>query len=161
MSLTANKIIEIAKAEVGTEEEPVNKTKYGKWYGMNGQPWCAMFVSWCFSKVPGATSLIAQSPKGFAGCEAFEAWAKKKELNVPVATVQAGDIALFDFNKQGKSIHVGLVIGYDKNKHLIETIEGNTSGEGKVGSQDNGEGVHIRHRSPSLVRMVVRPKYKD
>ena len=20
---------------------------YGEWYGMNGQPWCAMFVSWC------------------------------------------------------------------------------------------------------------------
>lgn len=22
-------------------------TPYGEWYGMNGQPWCAMFVSWC------------------------------------------------------------------------------------------------------------------
>ena len=128
---------------------------------MNGPPWLAMLVSWWFTKATGPTSQTAQSPKGFAGWEAFEAWAKKKELNGRVATVQAGDIVLFDFNKQGKSIHVGLVIGYDKNKHLIETVEGNTSGEGKVGSQDNGEGVHIRHRLPSLVRMVVRPKYKD
>lgn len=24
-----------------------NYTKYGKWYGGNGQPWCAQFISWC------------------------------------------------------------------------------------------------------------------
>ena len=34
-------------AECGTVEKYNNITKYGEWYGMNGQPWCAMFVSWC------------------------------------------------------------------------------------------------------------------
>jgi hypothetical protein len=39
----------LAKAEtqIGYEEQPVNRTKYGRHYGLNGNPWCAMFVSWC------------------------------------------------------------------------------------------------------------------
>nr|DAJ22231.1 MAG TPA: hypothetical protein [Siphoviridae sp. ctYuc6] len=24
-----------------------NRTKYGRWYGLNGEPWCQMLVSWC------------------------------------------------------------------------------------------------------------------
>ena len=32
-------VLEIAKAEIGTKELPVNDTKYGKWFGLNNQPW--------------------------------------------------------------------------------------------------------------------------
>ncbi len=28
------------------EKNGNNMTPYGKWYGLNGEPWCAMFVSW-------------------------------------------------------------------------------------------------------------------
>jgi len=151
-----DKVIEVALAEVGTLEHPVNKTKYGKWYGLDGQPWCAMFVSWCFAEA-NATNLIAQSPKGYAGCESFEAWAKAKGLTVPVAQVQAGDILLFDFSHANKSEHTGIALGYNKNTHLIDTVEGNTSGGN--GSQSNGDGVYLKHRAPTTVRLVVRPKW--
>ena len=43
-------ILEIASNEIGTEEIHDNKTKYGKWYGMDGNPWCAMFVSWVYAQ---------------------------------------------------------------------------------------------------------------
>ena len=43
---TVARIIEVAKAEVGTIEGPKdNETKYGKWTGANFLPWCQSFVS--------------------------------------------------------------------------------------------------------------------
>lgn len=157
MMMNRHEVITIAREQVGRTETPVNKTIYGKWYGLDGQPWCGMFVSWVFMMAE-ATSLINQSPKGFAGCESFEAWAKKKKMTVPVKQIEPGDILLFDFNKEGKSIHTGIALGYNVHTHLIDTIEGNTSGN-STGSQANGDGVFIKHRAPSTVRCVVRPKW--
>lgn len=155
-----DQVLSIAAAEVGTVEKPTNKTKYGKWYGMDGQPWCAMFVSWCFNQA-GLTKLIKQSPKGFAGVEAFEAWARTKKLVIPGnSMVRSGDIVLFDFTKSGKSQHVGIALGgQDPHTHLVPTIEGNTSPSSK-GSQANGEGVYEKYRALSTIRCVVRPKYE-
>ena len=41
--------VKLAKSKVGTIETPVDIQEFGKWYGMNGVPWCAIFVSWCFA----------------------------------------------------------------------------------------------------------------
>ncbi len=41
-----NEIIRVALGEVGYKEGINNTTKYGEWYNLNNQPWCAMFVSW-------------------------------------------------------------------------------------------------------------------
>jgi len=157
MSIQANAVVETAKAQVGYKEGKNNDTIFGKWYGLNNQPWCAIFVSWCFAKA-GVTKLIAQSPKGFAGCEAMEAWAIKNKLTVPVANVQAGDILLFDFTKAGKAEHTEIALGYNANTHLIDTVGGNTAGD-NAGSQANGDGVYLKHRAPSTVRLVIRPKW--
>lgn len=37
---TAERVLDIARAELGTKESPAgsNRTKYGKWYGLDGQP---------------------------------------------------------------------------------------------------------------------------
>lgn len=160
MNSTAEKVLSYAKAKADAhyKEGPNNDTVFGAWYGLNHQPWCAMFVSWCFSCAH-VLPLIAQTPKGFAGVEVFEAWAKAKKLTVPVAQVQAGDILLFDFHKEGRSVHTGLALGgINPNTHLIDTVEGNTVGD-NVGSQANGDGVYYKHRAPSTVRCVVRPKW--
>jgi CHAP domain len=44
------KALATAIPEIGNHESPSgsNMNKYGSWYGMNGVPWCAIFVSWCF-----------------------------------------------------------------------------------------------------------------
>ena len=161
MSEQIDEVLSIASAELGTKEKPVNKTKYGKWYGMDGQPWCAMFISWCFAKAK-LTKLIAQTPKGFAGVEAFEAWARKNKLVLAAnSMVKAGDIVLFDFTKSGKSQHVGIAVGpQDSHTHLVPTIEGNTS-PSAGGSQANGDGVYEKYRALSTIRCVVRPKYGE
>ena len=158
MSVQADLVVKVALSQVGYKEGKNNDTMYGKWYGLNNQPWCAMFVSWCFNQA-GVTSLIAQSPKGYAGCETFETWAIKNKLTVPVTSVQKGDILLFDFYKSGKSEHTGISQGaINVHTHLIDTVEGNTAGD-NAGSQANGDGVYIKHRAPSTVRLVVRPKW--
>ena len=156
-----DKVISIAKQEMGTKEVPVNKTKYGKWDGLDGQPWCAMFVSWVFAQA-GLTRLIDQSPKGFASCQAFEVWAGDQKLKLPGAMAQPGDIVLFDFTGAGKAQHVGIVVaGQDKVTHLITTIEGNTGPDHVGVNQANGDGVYLKYRSLSVVRCIVRPKYPN
>ena len=43
-------MVNIAKYELALafqEDNDNNITPYGQWYGMNSEPWCAMFVSWC------------------------------------------------------------------------------------------------------------------
>ena len=59
-----DEIVEIALSQKGYKEGPNNDTKYGAWYGLNYNPWCAMFVSWCADQIGILNTLI---PK-FAGC---------------------------------------------------------------------------------------------
>ena len=67
MANTASKVVKVAEAEEGYLEKKTNKwlsfktknagsnnyTKYGKWFGMNGVFWCAIFISWIFNKAFG------------------------------------------------------------------------------------------------------------
>ena len=54
MNLLRQKIIDVAKEQIGTAEKPIgsNNVKYNTWYyghavsGAN-YPWCAVFVAWC------------------------------------------------------------------------------------------------------------------
>jgi len=154
----AEKVLSYARkhADEKYKEGPNNQTLFGKWYGLDNNPWCMMFVMWCMSAGK-AKDLVTRT----AGCEAMEAWAVKNNMTVPVDKVEAGDILLFDFHKEGKAVHVGFALGpVDKNTHLINTVEGNTCKDG-AGSQSNGDGVYYKHRNPSTVRVVVRPKWSE
>ncbi len=47
------KALKLAASQIGYHEDPPgsNHTKYGVWYGVDHQPWCAIFVSWVLSHV--------------------------------------------------------------------------------------------------------------
>jgi cell wall-associated NlpC family hydrolase len=149
-------LLSIAKAEIGTCEVPTNKTKYGKWYGLDGQPWCAMFVSWCFNQVGLSKSIAAQNAKGFASCDAGLKWFVKKNKIIPVGQAKPGDIVFFQFDEDAQADHVGIVTSNNPITKNLNCIEGNTS-SGGAGSQSNGDGVYKRKRSYSLVMAVARP----
>lgn len=148
-------VVDVAKGELGYQEGSNNDTKYGKWYGLNNQPWCAMFVSWCYNQAALPYLVAASTKKGFASCDAGLKWFIKKNKIVPVGKAQPGDIVFFQFDTDAQPDHVGIVLKNDGKKYLW-CIEGNTSSDTK-GSQSNGDGVYTKKRAYSLVMGVARP----
>lgn len=142
------KIIEIAEKEIGYSEVPANsnKTKYGKWFGLDGVAWCGMFVSWCYDKAGLPLGNIGFT-KGFAGCQTAVAHYSKK--GKVTKTPVPGDIVFFDWNGDGRYDHTGLFVK-DIDGTSFETIEGNTS----LTNQSNGGQVMRRKRKYAGVLFV-------
>lgn len=133
---TANAFLEVALSQVGYTEYPAgsNNTKYGAWYGMNYQPWCDMFVSWCGAEC-GAADIVGH----FALCKSHAAWfIRRGQWHDLTETPQPGDVVFFGMH--GSIEHVGIVRGVDGGDVL--TVEGNTSRS----SNDNGGAVMLRRR---------------
>ena len=88
-----------------------------------------------------------------ASCSVMGDYAIKKKMNVKWGKHKVGDLVLFDFNHNGTSDHIGIVIGINGNK--ITTIEGNTSSTNDA----NGGKVEVRTRTKGQVNYFVRPNY--
>lgn len=161
--MSAEKVIEIAKGEVGYLEKKSNSqldsktanagsnnyTKYGAWYGMNGQPWCDMFVSWCAyqageSDAVGKFAYVPSHQNFFAN--------QGRYYDRDKITPKTGDIPIFR-----NESHIGFVEyvsgGY------VHTIEGNTSGGS--GLVTNGGGVFRKSYplSSSYIQGYCVPAY--
>lgn len=145
-----SKIIEIARKEIGYVETPKNsnKTKYGKWFGLDGVAWCAIFVSWVYDKAGKPLGNLGFT-KGFAGCQTASVLFNKKGWVVDLP--EEGDIVLFDWNGDGRYDHVGIFVRWI-NKTTFEAIEGNTS----LTNQSNGGAVMLRQRRNKGV-LFARP----
>ena len=72
-SPTASQVLAKARSYLGTAERPdgSNRTVFGSWYGMNGNAWCAMFVSYIFNHVTEGKGLIGGK---HAWTPAFAKW---------------------------------------------------------------------------------------
>lgn len=155
-----DRVLSVAKKYVDAKykEGRNNDTIFGKWFGLNNQPWCAMFVSYVFAEA-GLTNLVknAQTSKGFASCQYGMKWFAKHKQLVPVGKAQPGDIVFFQFDSDPNADHVGIVVSNDGKGKLV-TYEGNTAKDG-AGSQTNGDGVYKKIRSYSSVMAVARPAW--
>jgi CHAP domain len=176
MNLAIQKLIEIAKKEVGTREGAVNNTgariveyQGATWLQPGAWPWCAAFVSWLIRELLEEESVrdylksyfkrpeltFAQADKvrcRDATAFGWEKWAKANGFQVldESHTAKAGDIVVFDFS------HIGLVIEDQPTPTAkIRTIEGNTNGKGERDSS-TGDGVWIKDRHPSLTKSYIR-----
>lgn len=114
-------IIQVAKTQLGYTEGKNNNTKYGTWYGLPNQPWCAMFVSWCARQAGIPTSTLKNS-----AC----AGADSRNFNIPYYdgnnyTPKAGDLF---FTKSWS--HVGFVYYVEGN--YFYTVEGNSNSNGSA-----------------------------
>lgn len=147
-----NKVVAAARGELGNAENPPNSNnnKYGEWYGLNGFPWCAMFVSWCFDKADIPLGNIDDA-KGYRYCpSAFLYWKHTQQLT---STPKIGDIVLFDWEGDGKCDHTGIFIKDNGDGNTFTAIEGNTSNN----NNSNGGQVMERKRHYSLVKAFVNP----
>ena len=132
---SAARLIEVALAEVGYIEGPKdNETKYGKFTKADFQPWCGSFVMWCANEAGVKIPNTVFTPGGAAAFKKAGAW-----IDGDVADPEPGDIAYFDFPSDGvdRISHVGIVVE-DNGDGTVWCVEGNTTGEGKKGSQRNG-----------------------
>lgn len=140
-----------AREQVGVKESPAGTNdgpmvrKFQAVTGEYRQPWCASFVQWCLKQ--------AGMPQPFLERTAYVPYivgvARQKGWTVTIPA--PGDLACYDWQKDGVADHVGFV--YEIIDHrTFRTIEGNTA----IGQDSNGGEVMIRTRSISDVQAFVR-----
>ena len=160
--MSVKAVIEVARGELGQTENPAgsNKTIFGAEYGMDGRPWCVMFL-WYVYQHAGERMAFFGGGKT-ASCSMLLRWYREQGLIVPVEDVKVGDIVLLNFHGGKDPEHCGLVVERHNNPIWglnVDTIEGNTT-PGSEGSQDNGGCVALKMRFPSSIVAVCRPQYK-
>lgn len=152
---TRVKAMRLAKTQIGVHESPAgsNRQKYGEWYGANGQFWCAMFVSWCFTHV-GRPLHYAYVPYIVDDARA----GRNKLSLIHWSSAMPGDLVCFDWEGNGVADHIGIIVSIDHRTGAMVTIEGNTSKQNDLsGSQSNGGIVAVRtNRTLSEVQAFVR-----
>ena len=142
-----DEIVEVALSQKGYKEGANNDTKYGEWYGLNYNPWCAMFVSWCADQVGILDTLI---PK-FAGCTTGFRIMKDMGITTKEHIVpQKGDLIFFDWDRSGDYDHVGIVT--DANGSSVYTVEGN---------HNDMVDTFVYPITASYIAGYARPKYED
>lgn len=125
-------IVDIAKSQVGN----VGGQPYWSWYGFDYRvEWCACFVSWVLNQ-------SGYSEPKFAACQSQGVpyfsqsgrWA-----NRGYSDIAPGDVIFFDWEGDGSSDHVGIVVGTDGNR--VYTVEGNSGDACKVRDYDLNSSV--------------------
>lgn len=150
---TAAQVLANATADIGYTEAPrgSNKTKYGVFYGLDGNPWCGMAVSmWSYQA---GLPLAASTSRGFAYCPSGVQWFQRNG-RWKTANPVAGDIVFFQWPGSDRADHVGIV---EKvlDARTIQTIEGNTN------TQGSSEGLYVmRQRRQSYILGYGTPGYE-
>lgn len=162
----ASDVLKVARSQLGECEKPAgsNRTKYGKTFGLNGEPWCSIFLWWCFQQAKCGNLFPHNSNAAYAQDQVVSRfggkWIMKKNTSratrkAYLAKAKPGDIVCFDFgNMSAYRQHIGIVESVSGN-YLI-CIEGNTS---KKGSQSNGGMVVRQRRIYTSICSAARPKW--
>ena len=141
------RMVDAALAQVGYQEKNKegvpgsgNMTKFGAWYGMDGQPWCAMFVSWAADQAGLLHDVVpkhASTARGVAAYQESGLYSLRSSGYQP----REGDAIYFQ-SETGRIQHVGIVVAFDPVTNKVYTVEGNTS-----------NAVHIRNYDLSNTRI--------
>ena len=115
-------VIDLALLQVGQQ----GGRPYWSYYGFSSRvEWCACFVHWCMRNTPSASSKYPQTANN-AYCQTVAdnfrgmgQWGDRSYTNVV-----AGDTIFFDWDGDGHTDHIGLVIGRDS--EYVYTVEGNS-----------------------------------
>ena len=155
--MTAEKILEIARLQLGIKENPPNSNRvkfntayYGQEVSGRAYPWCCAFVWWVFREA-GAASLFYGGKKT-ASCSALLSFHKGQAVR---GDYQPGDIIFFNFNGRKNPAHVGICESWDG--QYITTIDGNTAPTNEA----NGGAVMRRRRAKKYMIGAYRPAYEE
>ena len=125
---------------------------FGRWFGADGVPWCAIFASYCYDIGAGAVLCrgwhgAGTGPRGVAYVPTLSAWLRA--TNRAIEEPEPGDLVIFDWDG-GLPDHVGLVL--KRTSSGVDTVEGNTG----VGNDSDGGEVMRRTRRLSDVALFGR-----
>jgi len=141
----------LAVTQIGTCEDPPesNNTKYGQWYGVNYQPWCAIFVTWAFltNSVGYSPSFIRGSRYAYVPYIVSDAQDRRYGLSI-TTTPSPGDLVCYDWSG-GDYDHIGIFESGSASSWTA--IEGNTS----TSNNSNGGQVMRRDRSKAQAAKVT------
>ena len=142
------KSLALAATQIGTTESPAgsNLQKYGAWYGFNGVPWCAIFVTWCFANSGDTKVFRRGSRTAYAYWPEYQARAGLYGLRITTSP-EPGDLVVYHYNQGHIEIFEKWV---DQAKGEFQTVGGNTS----ESSDDNGGAVMRRQRLTSWAPTV-------
>ena len=147
------KLLEVARGELGYAEGPHSFTKYGLWSGDANAEWCAEFICWCVDQVDQryGTNLLDVVYPNYSGQNTGRDWFIERgrfvyrKGNCPDWGYQwllgsdhllqkneyiprAGDLVFFSYNEAGDTEHVALVEYCTRDAEgnvIIHVIEGN------------------------------------
>lgn len=148
---SANDLLKVARGELEYVEGPGNRTKYGKWYGLDGEPWCAMFVSWCANKAGISTKVILKHAYTPAGAQWFK---DRKQWHT--SKPKPGDIAYYNIGGLGRISHNGIVEKVYSDGSF-DAIEGNTDVRG---GRTGGKVMRKRRKNLGSGGGFGRPDYE-
>lgn len=147
------KLLGVAREELGYTEGPDNQSKYGSWAGDAHAAWCAEFVCWCVDQTDqrfGTELLTVVYPK-YSGQNTGRDWfiargrfvyrkgncpewgyqwlkGAKQLLGKDGYIPRSGDLVFFSYNESGDTEHVALVEYCAKDgggNVIVHVIEGN------------------------------------
>jgi hypothetical protein len=152
--MSTESLIKHARSQIGYVEKPVNRTKYGRQFGMDGVFWCMIFVWACFEN-SGNKGLVPKT----ASTRTLFAAAKRGDHGMKFlpssATPKPGDLVEYDMGGPSPVNHIGIVERVHPDGRFT-AIEGNTGGKGLDG-QRNGGMVTRKVRDRRRVVNFVRP----
>ncbi|MGI5906858.1 MAG: peptidoglycan-binding protein [Candidatus Pararuminococcus gallinarum] len=171
-----NKLISVARHELslGFEEDTdsnnhgLNITPYGQWYGLNAEPWCAMFVTFCAKKA----GLIGIKVPEYCYCPTGQNWYKNRGRYYTHGSdyiPKPGDIIFFYSSEQGRVAHTGIVV--EVTDTHVTTIEGNADNAVRMRTYHKDEeiidGYGCTQETPAIgrdeeeVKNEVKGKFSD
>lgn len=141
------KAFELGVKYINYREGPNNDNIFGAFFGINHNPWCGCFVSYCYTKV-GKRIFLPYVPN-------IVSWARSGENGLYIVnTPKKGDLVCFDWTGNGIFDHVEFVESFDGT--TIHTLGGNTLPPGGAGDQGNGGGVYRNARPASIHHAFIR-----
>jgi hypothetical protein len=147
---TRDQALAAAQGWVGTKESPAgsNHTPFGQWYGVDYQPWCAIFQTYVWTvDAGGSPSFVRGQRYAYVPYIVQDARADRNGLSV-VSEPVAGDLVCYDWQRDGTFDHVGIFEAGTPSS--FTAIEGNTS----TSSNSNGGEVMRRNRKSSDASIV-------
>ena len=148
---TRDMVQNVYLSQVGVREATGNNDgvaveRYLKNLGLDkGYAWCAAFVRWCYDQAGVKTTITAWSPTAQNNDAVVYEKGKWK------AKADKADVFTLFYKGINRIGHTGFVDKVYNDNSMIQTVEGNTNGQGSR----EGDGVYLKFRPSKTIHTIT------